>query len=71
MSDITRLEKFDGRERTVISYDKKHKLILHGQDYWLNEFECSSCNQAYIFRNMEHFHCPFCGVEYRYSIDMS
>ncbi|HMT36106.1 MAG TPA: hypothetical protein PKC41_09615 [Chitinophagaceae bacterium] len=64
---------FDGRDKTLLIYDRMRDVIYNGNETTMNIYGCSSCKEDYIFEYIDSRHnfCPLCGTEYLYIADIS
>lgn len=68
---IEYLSEFDGRKETCIKLDRTRTVNYNGADFNMNTYKCSTCKAVYIFEDINHKFCPYCGGEYKFKTDVS
>ncbi len=60
-----------GLKGVVITLDRQRDIVYNGEELIANTYQCSSCKEDYIFEQINHSFCPFCGTEYKFKADVS
>lgn len=65
------LTEFDGRNETLVMWDRTRNVVYNGEKLQMNSYSCSTCKSDYKFEERKHKFCPFCGGEYKFKTDVS
>lgn len=65
------LVEFDGRNETLVMWDRTRNVVYNGEKLQMNSYSCSTCKRDYKFEERKHKFCPFCGGEYKFETDVS